>query len=171
MPSSITVSLSRQANRQTGLQGNSSMDRTYQLSSQIYSLRNLQNHMVSQALSDLNLSYTQALLLCKLSEMPGQSATQKALREDLQIKSATISTILTRLKQNGLVQLTTDPGDSRVNLISLTPKAMALIPRLSACLDAVDHKAAAGFSQEEMAVFTALLQRMQRNLEGKEARP
>lgn len=144
------------------------MDRMYQLSSQIYCLRNMQNHMVSQQLSDLNLSYTQALLLCQLSKMPGQSATQKALRGYLQIKSATISTVITRLKQNGLVQLTTDPGDSRVNLISLTPKAMALIPRLSACLDAVDRKTAAGLSEAEMAVFTALLQRMQRNLEGKD---
>lgn len=140
------------------------------LSSQIYCLRNLQNHMVSRELSDLKLSYTQALLLCRLSEMPGQSATQKALRAYLQIQSATISTVITRLKQNGFVQLTTDPGDSRGNLISLTPKAMALIPRLSACLDAVDQKTAAGLSEEEMAVFTALLQRMQRNLDSKEAR-
>ena len=167
MPSSITVSLSRQANRRTDLQRNSPMTK---LSSQIYCLRNLQNHIVSQELSDLKLSYTQALLLCKLSEMPAQSATQKALRAYLQIKSATISTVITRLKQNGFVQLTTDPSDSRVNLISLTPKAMALIPRLSACLDAVDHKTAAGLSEEEMAVFTALLHRMQRNLEAKDAR-
>lgn len=168
MPSSITVSLSRQVNRQTDLQGNGPMDK---LSSQIYCLRNLQNHIVSQELSDLKLSYTQALLLCKLSEMPGQSATQKVLRAYLQIKSATISTILTRLKQNGFVQMTIDPSDSRINLISLTPKAMALIPRLSACLDAVDQKTAAGLSEEEMTVFTALLQRMQSNLEGKEAQP
>lgn len=140
------------------------------LSSQIYCLRNLQNHIVSQALSDLKLSYTQALLLCKLSEMPGRSATQKALRGYLQIQSATISTILTGLKQKGFVQLTTDPGDSRGNLISLTPKAIALIPRLSACLDAVDQKTAAGLSEEEVAVFTALLQRMQSNLDSKEAR-
>ena len=147
------------------------MDRKYILSSPIYCLRNLQNHIVSQKLSDLKLSCAQALLLCRLSEMPAQSAAQKELRAYLQIKSATISTILTRLKQNGFVQLSTDPGDSRVNLISLTPKAIALIPRLSACLDAVDHKAAADFSEEEMAVFTALLHRMQSNLEGKEAHP
>lgn len=147
------------------------MDKKFKLSSQIYRLRNLQNHIVSQELSDQKLSYTQALLLCKLSEMPAQSASQKSLRAYLQIKSATISTIVTRLKQNGFVELTTDPGDSRANVISLTPKAIALIPRLSACLDAVDQKTAAGFSEEEMAVFTALLHRMQSNLESKEVRP
>lgn len=75
------------------------------------------------------------------------------------------------LSQGQKQQLTTDPSDSRVNLISLTPKAMALIPRLSASLDAVDQKTAAGLSEEEMAVFTALLHRMQSNLEGQEARP
>ena len=127
--------------------------------------------MVSQELSNLNLSYTQALLLCRLSEMPAQSATQKALRAYLQIKSATISTVVTRLKQNGFIQLTTDPGDSRVNLISLTPKATALIPQISACLDTVDHKTSAGLSEEEMAVFTELLKRMQSNLEDEEAHP
>ena len=141
------------------------------LSSQIYCLRNLQNHIVARKLSDLKLSCTQALLLCRLSEMPAQSATQKELRAYLQISSATISTILTRLKQHGFVQLTTEPSDSRVNLISLTPKAIALIPRLSSCLDAVDHEAAANFSEEEMAVFAALLQRMQSNLDGRETRP
>lgn len=53
--------------------------------------------------------------------------TQAALAEVLEVETATIARLLDRLEAAGLVTRRPDPGDRRVKLVSLTPKAESIL--------------------------------------------
>ncbi len=143
------------------------MCQSLSFSQEIYCMRNLFDRYMAKELENLNVSYTQALILCKLAEMPDQTATQKELKEFLQVTSAAISTVIKRMIQNGLLSRKTDAQDNRVHIISLTPKAENLAFAASACLKTADEKIDAAFSAKEKECFCSLLRTMQNRLSDK----
>lgn len=143
------------------------MCQSLSFSQEIYCLRNFLDHYMAKELKDLNISYTQALILCKLAEMPDKTATQKELKEFLQVTSASISTVIKRMIKNGLLSQKADVKDNRVNLISLTPKAVDLVSSVSACLKTADEKIGSNFSAAEKECLSSLLHTMQNKLSDK----
>lgn len=140
------------------------MYRGHELTATIYRIGNQFDRFMAKELSGLGVSYTQAVILCRLAEMPSQTATQKELRNYLQITSASMSNTLKRMLRTGLLSQNTDTTDNRVNVISLTPKAAALVPDISACLDNAEEKICAGFSQSEKECFSTMIRRTRDNL-------
>lgn len=140
------------------------MSENLSFSQEIYCMRNFFDRYMAKELKDLNISYTQALILCKLAEMPDKTATQKELKEFLQVTSASISTVVKRMIENGLLSQNADAEDNRVNIISLTPKAENLAFEVSACLKTTDEKINAVFSAKEKECFCSLLHTMQNKL-------
>lgn len=140
------------------------MCQSLSFSQEIYCMRNFFDRYIANELKDFNISYTQALILCKLDEMPDKNATQKELKEFLQISSASMSTVIKRMIKNGLLSQKADAKDNRVNLIALTPKAANLTSSVSACLKAADEKINAVFSVKEKECFCSLLHTMQNKL-------
>lgn len=130
-------------------------------------MRNFLERYMAKELENVNISYTQALILCKLAEMPNKTATQKELKEFLQVTSASISTVIKRMIKNGLLLQKADADDNRVNIISLTPKASVLAPEVSACLKTADEKIDDVFSAKEKECFRSLLRTMQSKLSDK----
>lgn len=140
------------------------MCREYKLSMTVYRTGNAIAHFLANELSDTGVPYTQAIILCKLAEMPLHTATQKQLKEYLQVSSASMSNLIKRMIGNGLLQQKTDKKDNRVNVISLTPKSISLLPEISDRLDRAEEQIYAGFSQKDKACFHSLLGRIQNNL-------
>lgn len=130
----------------------------------IYCMRIFLERYMAKELKSFNVSYTQALLLCKLAEMPDKTATQKELKELLQVTSASISTVIKRMIEKGLLLQIADAKDNRVNIISLTPRAENLALEVSACLKTADEKINAVFSAKEKECFCSLLHTMQNKL-------
>lgn len=143
------------------------MSENLSFSQEIYCMRNFLDRYMTKELKDLNISYTQALILCKLAEMPNKTATQKELKEFLHVTSASISTVIKRMIKNGLLLQKADSKDNRVNLISLTSKAANLVSSVSACLKSADEKINSVFSTQEKENFCALLHTMQNKLSDK----
>ncbi len=140
------------------------MSENLSFSQEIYCMRNFLDRYMAKELKDLNISYTQALILCKLAEMPDKTATQKELKEFLQVSSASISTVIKRMMENGLLLQKADAKDNRVNIISLTAKAANLALEVSACLKTADEKIDNIFSAKEKECFCSLLHIMQNKL-------
>lgn len=140
------------------------MRRGQELALTLYCTGNMIARFLTNELSHMGISYTQAIILCKLAETPLQTATQKELKTHLQVTSASMSTVIKIMIKNGFLQQKTDEMDSRINVISLTPKAAALVPKISACLDKAEEKIYAELSNEEKEGFHSLLDRMQNNL-------
>ena len=143
------------------------MSENLSFSQEIYCMRNFLERYMAKELKNLNISYTQALILCKLAEMPDKTATQKELKEFLQVTSASISIVIKRMIENGLLLQKADAKDNRVNIISLTPKAADLALTVSACLKTADEKIGAVFSAKEKECFCSLLHTMQNKLSDK----
>lgn len=137
------------------------MGTEHTLSIAAYRIGNQIDRLLSKELAELGISYTQALLLCELDRAPSCSASQTKLREYLRITPATMSTLVKRMVKNGYLKKQPAAEDQRVHIISLTTKATALIPAISACLDRAEDMLCKEFSQDEKEYVTALSDKMQ----------
>ena len=73
--------------------------------------------------------------------------------------------LLSRLERDGMIKRSPDPGDGRSSLISITRKALGILPEVDAAVDAGNELAVAGMSDDEVKTLIDLLQRLIGNLE------
>ncbi len=73
--------------------------------------------------------------------------------------------MLTRMERDGLIRRTPDPDDGRSSRIALTKLALARLLRAIATLFRGNRDAMAGFTDEEIAQFVAMLDRLIANLD------
>lgn len=75
-------------------------------------------------LSDIGLTYPQYLVLLVL--MQHEERTVSELASELMLNASTLTPVLKRLAEAGLVQRTRDPADERVVMVRLTDKGSDL---------------------------------------------
>ena len=107
-------------------------------------------------LDPLELTYTQYIVLLLLWERG--SATVKALGEALWLDSGTLTPVLKKLEERGLVTRARDPRDERSVVIALTPQGVAL--REQAAQVPAQVGACVPLSAEEAEQLYSLLHRM-----------
>ncbi len=107
-------------------------------------------------LDPLELTYTQYIVLLLLWERG--SATVKALGEALWLDSGTLTPVLKKLEERGLVTRARDPRDERSVVIALTPQGVAL--REQAAQVPAQVGACVPLSAEEAGQLYSLLHRM-----------
>jgi len=100
-------------------------------------------------LEPLGLTYPQYLVLMALWEKGEQPV--KMIGEALDLDSGTLSPLLKRLQQAGLIVRTRDPKDERQVLISLTEKGAALKQEALAVMTAIG--AATGCDLQQMTAL------------------
>ncbi|TVV76763.1 MarR family winged helix-turn-helix transcriptional regulator [Sphingomonas solaris] len=94
-----------------------------------------------------------------------EGATQKHLAQQLEISSVTAGRILDRLVAVGCVERRADPVDRRANRVYLTSVAVPLMEVLGALGAEEEQLMTRGLSPEEIATFSALLQRVVENIQ------
>jgi MarR family transcriptional regulator, organic hydroperoxide resistance regulator len=115
-------------------------------------------------LERLGLTYPQYLVMLVLWEKG--KAPVKTIGEQLDLDSGTLSPLLKRLEQGGLVQRSRDPKDERQVNVSLPEKGSALRGEVDGIMGAIG--AAIGCSIEEMGGLRDELQRVRANLSASE---
>jgi DNA-binding MarR family transcriptional regulator len=90
----------------------------------LYAASNLLNRLYRPILSDLGLTYPQYLVMLVLWKQAPQ--TVGSLGDMLHLDSGTLTPLLKRMEQAGLVSRTRDPEDERRVLIGLTEKGRVL---------------------------------------------
>jgi DNA-binding MarR family transcriptional regulator len=111
-------------------------------------------------LDKVGLTYPQYLVMLVLwerAELP-----VKTIGEQLGLDSGTLSPLLKRLEQNGLIRRTRDRHDERQVIVSLTPEGEAMRNEVDAIMTAIGE--AAGCTPEEMAGMREMLQRLRKSL-------
>jgi len=96
----------------------------------------------------------------------GQKLSQKELALCVRIEQPSMAQLLSRLERDGMIKRSPDPSDGRSTLISITGKALAVLPQIDAAIDAGNELALAGMSDSEIKLLIDLLLRMIANLEG-----
>lgn len=140
------------------------MSREHELTLNLQRTENMIMRFLNDELSCVSVSYTQAIVLCKLAKMPLQASTQKELKAYLKVTAASVSDAIKRMVNNGFIEQKEDDKDHRINVICLTAKGASLVPSVYDCLDKAEKKIYDGFSREEKECVRSLLERMQNNL-------
>ncbi|MDB5529549.1 MAG: transcriptional regulator protein [Devosia sp.] len=95
----------------------------------------------------------------------GEKLSQKELTARVRIEQSSMAQLLARLERDGMIERTPDPNDGRSTLISLSAKAMALLPQIDLAVNVGNEEATAGMSDAEIDLLVHLLQRLIGNLE------
>jgi MarR family transcriptional regulator, organic hydroperoxide resistance regulator len=119
----------------------------------------LRTHMLFE---EIGVFRGQPPLLHKLWDNEG--STQSELAESLHMAPATITKMLQRMQQSGLVERRPDPADQRVSRVFLTDAARDLKEVIQAREQQVGQEMLDGFTREEREQLAGFLARMRENL-------
>jgi len=131
-----------------------------QLCFAVYSTAHAFTRAYKPILDKVGLTYPQYLVMLVLwekAELP-----VKTIGEQLDLDSGTLSPLLKRLEQNGLIKRTRDSRDERQVIVSLTPKGQSMRGEVNTIMSSIGE--AIGCTLEEMAVMRDMLTRLRGNL-------
>lgn len=122
----------------------------------------LHRYKIFVALSGLNIYRGQPEILEHLKEHG--DCSQKELADALGVSPASIATSLKRMSKAGFIERAPDENDRRINRLKLTDKGdKTRLDGRKKC-DKVDKTMFSGFSDDEIASFSAMLSRISDNL-------
>lgn len=134
---------------------------SYALEDQVgYLLRlvNQRHALIFQKLISADLTPTQFSAMLRISEMG--EVSQNRLGRLTAIDIATVKGVVDRLRDKGLVQRRSDPGDKRRSLISLTDKGLGMIDRMKSDGLSVSAETMAALDAEEQQTLVSLLKKL-----------
>lgn len=110
----------------------------------------------------LGVTRAQWKVLFRLSRMPG--LRQIELADLLDVEPITLSRIIDRLEEAGLVERVADPTDRRAWRLELTAKAQPLIAKLRTLAEELMDQAFAGLTNEDLELMRGKLAKIRDNL-------
>lgn len=93
-----------------------------------------------------------------------QQVSQRDLEQFLGLKSPTVTGVLQRLEDSGMIERRVSPADGRVKTLTLTQKGVSLHDRLAREFDFLERTLLQGFSQEEGELLAGYLNRLEENV-------
>ena len=109
----------------------------------------------------LGVTRAQWKVLFRLTRQPG--LRQIELADMLDIEPITLSRIVDRLEDGGLVERVADPADRRVWRLHVTARAQPLVEKLRAVADEMIAEAFAGIDPNEIEITRQVLARAREN--------
>jgi MarR family transcriptional regulator for hemolysin len=89
---------------------------------------------------------------------------QSDLAEELDIQPITLTRLVDRLCDNGLIERRADPNDRRAKRLYLTPAARPLLDRISSEIEELSEKVLAGIKAAEVDMMLGKLGQARENL-------
>ena len=109
----------------------------------------------------MGVTRAQWKVLFRVEREPG--LRQIELADRLDIEPITLSRIVDRVEEAGLVERVADPADRRAWRLHLTAKAQPLIAKLHAVADLMIAEAFAGIDPDQVAITRSVLARVRDN--------
>ena len=110
----------------------------------------------------MGVTRAQWKVLFRLTRQPG--LRQIELADMLDVEAITLSRIIDRLAESGLVERRSDPVDRRAWRLHVTEKAQPLIERLQGVASLMTADAFDGFDQQQIDILRQLLARVRENV-------
>lgn len=120
--------------------------------------------MVLQDLKEFRLTYSQMFILTYLERYEDHEVSPKEMALALHVTPPTVTGILRRLKERGLVRLEMAPENRRRRVIRLDQAGREILTRKRSRLGWKDELLVAGFSEDEKKELGILLLKVHRNL-------
>jgi len=118
---------------------------------------------VAGLLAEVGLHVGQEMVLVELWEQDGLRGGELAAR--LRVEPPTVTKMLRRLENCGLVERSRDPEDARSFRVYLTDEGRALREPVTHCWQRAEEKTLANLSAEERQALHGLLTKMRGNLD------
>ena len=125
----------------------------------------LKHRRMHERLDELGLYRGQSFVLRALWAQDGQ--TQTELAERLSRSPSTITKTVQGMEKAGYVRRGPDDSDERVSRVYLTKAGYAIQPAVEEMWHSLNRQLFAGFSPQELALFSDFLLRVCRNIESK----
>ena len=119
---------------------------------------------MTDALNKLNLTAAQGRLMAFVVHRGAQPTYARDVEQALRLTHPTVSGLLSRLEQKGFVELVTDPNDRRSKRIVISEKGLACHERMHETIMENESRIVQGFTEEEKALLSQLLQRAIENV-------
>ena len=133
----------------------------------LHDVARLMRKRFEQNARELGLTRSQCQVLAHLARNEG--IQQGALAEILEVEPITLTRILDRLEEAGLVERRAHPTDRRIRLLSLTPAAHPLLDEIFAIGALTRSEAMDGIAEEDRDRLFEILAGMKANLIAKSA--
>lgn len=128
-------------------------------------LHSCTDQQMSNALAQMDLTAAQGLIVGYIARA-AQPPCPRDLEEFFQLSHPTVSGLLNRLEKKEFIEFRPDPCDRRSKRIYLLPKGTECHERIIRSIQQTEQKIVNGFSEEEKATFSRLLNRAICNLGG-----
>lgn len=128
---------------------------------QVYMAQRALARSLDATLAPFGLTSGQWNMMNQLEEYGAM--TQKELADLVRKEPATVARMLDRLVKRSLVRRTTSPQDRRANIVENTPAASALLKEIEPRVVAQADRIAGGISDEDLAVFFNVLEKVRAN--------
>lgn len=116
----------------------------------------------SDALRDISIHVGQDRALCQLWKEDG--ITQIQLSERMGCEPPTVSNMVNKLEDYGLVQRSRDKNDARISRVYLTDRGREIQAPVSSIWNKQGEKLLQGIQQDELVLVRRILQQMIHNL-------
>ena len=93
-----------------------------------------------------------------------QAVLIKDIEQELNITKSVASNLVKRMVQNGLVELEASPSDKRAKFVRLTEKSRSQMKQIKSFFDRIDRSLLEGVSEEKLAIFEEVLDKLQANV-------
>ena len=114
------------------------------------------------------IHHSQHRTLMLLSRM-GTAASQKELARKLNVTPACVARSLKSLVQSGMIERDEALQDGRCNEVCLSARGAEVVQESRQLFQELDLEMCAGFSDEEIAQLTALMEKLNKNLAAMES--
>ncbi len=120
---------------------------------------------MDNALEKMELTAAQGHIMAYLAHAK-QPPCPRDVEAEFHLTHPTVSGLLSRLEQKGFLELRTDPEDRRCKRIYVLEKGLQCHEIMHKIIRENEQKMTEGFTEEEQAIFSDLLQRAIRNMGG-----
>lgn len=117
-------------------------------------------------MGDTSLTSGQPKILDFLIENDG--ANQRSIAQGCRIEPSSLTSVLNRMEDGGLIERRMHEGDRRSFYIYVTEKGRKYQERINAEFQRIEARALAGISEEELAVFQKVFHAIYENLNQQE---
>lgn len=117
-------------------------------------------------MAQFDLTGGQGAIIGHLRHHPNQEICQKDLEREFELSHPTMSSILSRMENKGIIATAPLAKDKRYKKVVLTDKGLALDREIFSHIEEMETRLLAGFTEEEKAAAFELLRRMIQNISG-----
>lgn len=123
----------------------------------------LHHRCIDKRIQEMGLHRNQHFMLMHIADA-AEPGFQKQIAEKFQISTAAVTNTLKSLEKNGYITREIDSGDTRRNIINITPKGRRIIDESRATVIKVNQSMFKGFSKERLDAFCDSLEIIKNNL-------